>query len=126
MQATTMARRVRMTRTLLLQERENRRKAQAKGLTPREKIRRKKDMSKIKCFDCHQQGHYVSQCPNRKKGEKKKQQATTSTNIAELSSRFEEEFSLIACLSSSITTCVWYIDIGVSCHMTRIREYFSS
>ena len=26
-----------------------------------------RDMSKVKCFACHKFGHYVVQCPNRKK-----------------------------------------------------------
>jgi hypothetical protein len=30
--------------------------------------RRKKDLSKIKCFNCHKQNHYASQCPDKKKG----------------------------------------------------------
>jgi hypothetical protein len=28
----------------------------------------KKDMSKVKCFACNKFGHYVGQCPNKKKG----------------------------------------------------------
>ena len=27
----------------------------------------KRDMSKVKCFVCKKMGHYVGQCPNRKK-----------------------------------------------------------
>jgi hypothetical protein len=27
----------------------------------------KKDLSKIKCFSCHKNGHYVSRCPKKKK-----------------------------------------------------------
>ena len=38
----------------------------------------------------------------------------------------EDEFSLIACLVSSTSKCVWYIDSGASFHMTGVREYFSS
>ena len=40
-----------------------------------------------------------------------------------LSSRLEEEF---ACLSSSASTSVWYIDNRASAHMTGVQEYFSS
>jgi hypothetical protein len=32
--------------------------------------RKKKDLSKIKCFNCEEMGHYVTQCPRKKsKGE---------------------------------------------------------
>ena len=44
----------------------------------------------------------------------------------ELSSRMEDEFSLIACMVSSTSQCFWYIDSGASFHMTGFREYFSS
>jgi hypothetical protein len=27
----------------------------------------KKDLSKIKCFSCHKNGHYASQCPKKNK-----------------------------------------------------------
>jgi hypothetical protein len=30
--------------------------------------KKKKDMSKVKCFACHKFGHYAGQCPNKKKG----------------------------------------------------------
>ena len=51
-----------------------------------------------------------------------------AADIDEFSSRFDEDFALIACLSSSGTknTGVWYIDNDASSHMTRAREYFSS
>lgn len=90
--------------------------------------KKKKDLSKITCFGCGHNGHCVSQCPNRKKGKKKKgkQQKTTSIDIQDLSSRLEDEFVLIACLSSSTSTSVWYIDNGASTHMMGVRELFSS
>ena len=28
---------------------------------------KKQDMSKVKCFHCHQHGHYVTNCPQKKK-----------------------------------------------------------
>jgi hypothetical protein len=80
----------------------------------------KKDMSKVKCFACHKMGHYVGQCPN-----KKKKQIAASTDVEEFSTRFEKEFSLLVCLSSrASSTSVWYIDSGASCHMTGVCEYF--
>ena len=39
-----------------------------------------------------------------------------------LASRWEEE---VACLASSASSEVWYINNGASWHMTRIRECFS-
>jgi hypothetical protein len=53
--------------------------------------------------------------------------ASTSTEVDEFAARFENEFSLIACLSSSASSGgVWYIDSGASSHMTGVRDYFSS
>lgn len=47
-------------------------------------------------------------------------------DLEEFSSKFEREFSLIACLSScSGSSRVWYIDNGASTHMSRVREVFS-
>jgi transposase InsO family protein len=84
----------------------------------------KKDLSKVKCFQCHQLGHYATKCPQRKKGPKKGQFAA-STEIEEFSSRFEEDFSFIACMASSVTSTTWFIDSGASCHMTGNKNYFS-
>ena len=80
-------------------------------------------MNKVNCFACHKIGHYASQCPNKKK-DKKKKKTSSSTDIDGFSSRFDEDFSLITCLSSSSTKAigVWYIDSGVSYNMTRVRE----
>jgi hypothetical protein len=36
--------------------------------------------------------------------------------------RFENAFSLIACLSSPTTSGMWYIDSASSSHMTRVQE----
>ena len=75
-------------------------KGSSKGLNPKGE-KKKKDMSKIKCSGCQQFGHYVSNCPQSRKSEKKgKKQGATSTSADELSSRMEDEFALIACLTS--------------------------
>jgi hypothetical protein len=38
----------------------------------------KKDLSKVKCVQCHQFGHYATKCPQRKKGPKKGQFAAST------------------------------------------------
>jgi hypothetical protein len=81
----------------------------------------KKDMSKFKCFPCHKFGHYAVQCPN-----KKKNGTTTSTEVEEISTKFDKEFSLVVCLSTRDThSSVWYINSGASRHMTGVREHLT-
>ena len=96
-------------------------KGSSKGSNSQSK--KKKDPSKVKCFGSHEFGHYVSDNPERKKDTK---QVAASASAEELSSRMEDEFALIACMVSSTSQCVWYIDSGGSFHMTGVREYFSS
>jgi hypothetical protein len=79
------------------------------------------DMSKVKCFVCHKFGHYAGQCPN-----KKKKQTTASAEVEEFSTKFDKEFSLVVCLSTRATySSVWYIDSGVSRHMTGVCEHLT-
>jgi hypothetical protein len=89
------------------------------------KRQKKKDFSKIKYFYYHKPSHFASQCPN--KGSKKSHiAASASTEVEEFATRFENEFSSIACLSSSTSSIAWYVDSGASSHMTRVQEYFYS
>ena len=79
-----------------------------------------KDLSKVRCWACQKMGHYAVTCPERKKGKRKN--VAASTEVEEFSSQFEQEFSLIAGLSSSVTpSTVWYIDSGASRHMICVR-----
>eukprot|EP00253_Pinus_taeda_P022719 PITA_22719 len=82
---------------------------------------KKQDMSKVKCFHCHQHGHYATNCPRKKKNK----QATGSAAEEALASQFELDFSLIACLVSSVMGSVWFLDSGASFHMTGDRDLFS-
>eukprot|EP00253_Pinus_taeda_P030437 PITA_30437 len=82
---------------------------------------KKQDMSKVKCFHCHQHGHYATNCPQKKKNK----QAAGSAAGEALASQFELDFSLIVCLVSSVMGSVWFLDSGASFHMTGDRYLFS-
>jgi hypothetical protein len=88
-------------------------------------------LSKIKCFICHKHDHYASQCPEKKKGKGKQQQnqvaTSTETQMSEFASKFEKDFLMVSCLSTStVPRNAWYVDNGASRHMTSARELFSS
>jgi hypothetical protein len=78
--------------------------------------------------DCH----YASQCPKKKKKKEEAQVATTtSTEIDEFAEKFEEEFSLVASLSSNSVAELedigaWFVDNGSSFHMIGMRSMFLS
>ena len=79
----------------------------------------KRDMSKVKCFACKRMGHYVGQCPNRKK----KSSGMAATANEEFTAQFERECAfLICCTLVETTPSVWYIDSGASSHMTGVRD----
>ena len=86
------------------------------------KICNKQDMSKVKCFHCHEHGNYATNYPQKKKDKK----AGGSADGEALASQFELDFSLIACMVSSALGSVWYLDSGASFHMTGDKELFSS
>ena len=77
-------------------------------------------MSKLKCFHCHDHGHYATNCPKKKN----KQAAGVAAGEA-LASQFELDFSLIACMVSGALGSGWYFDSGVSFHMMGDVNLFS-
>jgi len=81
---------------------------------------KKQDMSKVKFFHYHQHGHYATNCPQKKKNK----QASRSIVGEALTSQFELDFLLIACLVSSVMGSVWFLDSGASFHMTGDRDLF--
>jgi hypothetical protein len=90
-------------------------------------------MSKVRCFECHKTSHYASQCPNKKKNKKELEvAATASTEMNAFAEKFDDEFSLVATLSSSSRLTeledngAWFVDNGSSHHMTEMRSVFLS
>ena len=75
-------------------------------------------MSKLKCFLCHKNRHYASQCPEKKKrgkGTGLQVIAIAETQLSELAAKFEDYFSLVSCLSiNTIAMSAWYSDSGAS------------
>jgi hypothetical protein len=75
---------------------------------------------------CQEKGPLV-RCQGQTFGEMpRSRQTTASAEVEEFSTKFDKEFSLIACLSSRTTTPdTWYIDSGASRHMTTVREHLT-
>jgi hypothetical protein len=81
---------------------------------------KKLDLSKVKCFHCHERGNLATNCP-----QKKKNKTIAGAAIGEaLVSQFELDFALIACMESSASGLVWYLDSGTSFHMMGDKESF--
>jgi hypothetical protein len=78
--------------------------------------RRKKDLSKIRCFKCHDFHHYATQCPLRRRG---KRQHASITEIDDIANRFQKEILLVSGLSGAISGReTWLVDNEASFHMT--------
>jgi hypothetical protein len=92
-----------------------------------------RDKGKVRCFAYHKTGHYASKCPNKKKKKKESEvAATASTEMDAFAEKFEDEFSLVATLSSSNRLAdfedsgAWFVDNGSSLHMMGMRSVFLS
>ena len=83
---------------------------------------KERDMSRVKCFHCHEHGHYATNCPQKKKNEK----ASISAAGEALASQFELDFSLIACMVSSVMGSGWYLNSDAYFDMMGDKELFSS
>jgi hypothetical protein len=81
-------------------------------------------MTKVKCFHCHKMGHFATNCPLKKSKEKSSGGAAGEA----LASQFELEFSLIACMVSSMMGSVWYLDSdwtskGNTCSVRLVKVF---
>jgi hypothetical protein len=91
-----------------------------------------RDMNKVRCFACHKTGHYANKCPKKKKKEESEVATTISIEMDAFVEKFNDEFSLVAILSSNNKLAeledsgAWFMDSGSSRHMTRMRSVFLS
>ena len=84
-------------------------------------VKRIEDSAMERSLDVAAAATQKGSCSSPVKEESKRERI--DHDIFELASKLEEEF---ACLSSSASSEVWYIDSGAFAHMTGIRECFSS
>jgi hypothetical protein len=97
------------------------RKGKGNKFHPKSESKVKKiDLSKVKCFHCHEHGHLATNYPQKKKNK----MVTGSAAGEALVSQFELDFSLIACMASSASGSMWYLDNGTSFHMMGDKESF--
>ena len=97
------------------------------------KGKKKKDLSKVRCFACNTFGHYASQCPNTEKRKKKASvpESSAQAAIADFAKSFDEDFALVS-VASSVGSCrkilshEWLIDSGATKHMTDTLSRFFS
>jgi len=82
---------------------------------------KKKYFSKIKCFSCHEFGHYATKCPH-KNSSKKNSRGEVGEAFASL---FELYFTLITCMSNTMMGSLWYLDSNALFHMTGCRKVFN-
>jgi len=83
---------------------------------------KKIDKLKVRCFHFYEVGHYATNCPLKKS----KNGFLKGSKGEALASQFELDFTLIACMVSSMMGCVWYLDSGASFHMTNDKNNFST
>ncbi len=87
---------------------------------PQQGKNKRKDCSRVKCWNCHKIGHFATNCHEKRRKGKVKNVAATA--VDDFSSRFEQEFAMVAGTASPRQ---WYIDSGASRHMTGSQDQFS-
>lgn len=98
------------------------------------KGKKNKDLSKVKCFNCGEMGHFSSRCLMKKKGDDEKKKGkhvvgvATSAEICALTKRLEEEdFAMISHFQQGTTyEDGWYMENGATKHLTESQKVFNT
>ena len=69
------------------------------GTGPRQGKNKRKDCNRVKCWNCHKIGHFATNCPEKKRKGKVENVAASAVQD-DFSSRFEQEFSMVASRAS--------------------------
>eukprot|EP00253_Pinus_taeda_P028937 PITA_28937 len=83
---------------------------------------KKLEKLKVRCFHCHEVGHFAINCPLRKS----KKGSVEGSEGEALASQFELDFTLFTCMVSSMMGSGWFLDSGASFHMTGDKSLFST
>ena len=83
---------------------------------------KKIDKYNVRCFNCHEVGHYATNCLLKKS----KKGSLEGSKGEALASRFELDFTLIACVVSLMMDCGLFLDNGASFYMTGDKSLFST
>ena len=74
------------------------------------------------CFNFHEVFHYATNCPLKKSNKG----SSEGYEGKALASQFKLDFTLIACMVSSMMGCGWFLDSGASFHMTDNKSLLST
>eukprot|EP00253_Pinus_taeda_P004565 PITA_04565 len=83
---------------------------------------KKVDNSKVRCFCSHEVGHYAANFPQRKSNKGSEEGSEGEA----LASQFQLDFTLFACMVSSMVASGWFLDSGASFHMTGDKSLFNT